>query len=73
LLLSEIKINHRWNTDGLTDGETQQKKFSREKITDRIHPSAFSTVITDGPSVGDGGMAVNISELCQIPTNILCR
>jgi hypothetical protein len=47
--------------------------FSRENITNGIHPSAFSMVITGGLSVGDGGMTVNVSELYQIPTDIFRR
>jgi hypothetical protein len=30
-------------------------------------------VITDGISVGDGGMMINILELCQIPIDIFRR
>ena len=51
----------------------EKKQISRENITNGIHPSAFSTVITGGLSVGDGGMAVNVFELCQIPTDIFRR
>jgi hypothetical protein len=40
------------------------KKISRENITDGINTSVFSTVITNGYSISDGGMTVNVSELC---------
>jgi len=67
------KTNHRRNINGLIDDDARQKNNSRENITDGIHPFAFSMVITDGLSVGDGGMAVNVSELWQIPTDIFRR
>jgi hypothetical protein len=49
-MLLEIK---KPTTDGLTDGDARQKKYSHKNITDGIHPSAFSMVITDGISVGN--------------------
>ena len=71
LILSEIKkTNHRRS---YRQQRGAKKQISRENITNGIHPSAFSTVITGGLSVGDGGMAVNVSELCQIPTDIFRR
>ena len=54
------KNTHRRNTDGLTDGYARaKKKVSRGNITDGINPSEISTVITDGISVGNYGMAGN--------------
>jgi len=48
----------------------RQKKVSRVNITDGINPSAISTVITDGISIGNYGMAGNcLPTLCEIPTN----
>jgi hypothetical protein len=71
LILLEIKKTNHWrNTDGLTDGEARQKKYFPGESTGKIIPFVFSTVITDGLSVGDCGMAVNISKLYQIPTDI---
>jgi hypothetical protein len=64
--------NKKPNTDGLTDDEARQKKISCENITDGILSSAFLTVLTDEISVGDGGMTVNVLELCQIPTDRFC-
>jgi hypothetical protein len=64
------KINHRRS---YRRQRGAKKQISRENITNGIHPSAFSTVITGGLSVGDGGMVVNVSELCQIPTDIFRR
>jgi len=53
---------------------TRQKKVSRGNITDGINPSASSTVITDGNSVGNYGMAGNcFASLCEIPTDIIRR
>jgi len=60
MILLEIK---KPTTDGLTDGEARQKKSSHENFTDGIIPSVFSTVITDGKTVGVVAWAVNISEL----------
>jgi hypothetical protein len=46
-----------------------KKNFPGES-TGKIILFVFSTVITDGLSVGDCGMTVNISKLYQIPTDI---
>jgi hypothetical protein len=71
LILSEIKkTNHRRS---YKRQRVAKFFFSRENITNGIHPSAFSMVITGGLSVGDGGMTVNVSELYQIPTDIFRR
>jgi hypothetical protein len=52
----------------------RQKKVSRGNITDGINPSAISTVIIDGLSVGNYGIASNcLPTLCEIPTDIIRR
>jgi len=49
----------------------RQKKVSCGNITDGINLSAISTVITDGISVGNYGIAGNcLPTLCEIPTDI---
>ena len=65
------KNTHRRNIDGLIDGYARaKKKGSRLNITDGINPSAISTVITDGISVGNYGMVGNcLATLCEIPTD----
>jgi hypothetical protein len=46
-------------------GARQKKKVSRGNITDGINPSESLTVITDGHSVGNYGMAGNcVATLC---------
>jgi hypothetical protein len=51
-----------------------QKKVSHGNITDGINPSAISTVITDGLSVGNYGIGSNcLPTLCEIPTDIIRR
>jgi hypothetical protein len=48
----------------------RKKKVSRRNITDGINPSAISTVIIDGISVGNYGRACNcLPTLCEIPTD----
>jgi hypothetical protein len=43
-------------------------------ITDGINPSEFSTVITDGQSVGNYGIGGNcVATLCEIPTDNIRR
>jgi hypothetical protein len=62
-------------TDGLTDGYARaKKKVSRGNIIDGINPSEILTVITDGNSVGNYGMAGNcVATLYEIPTDIIRR
>ena len=48
--------------------------FSRETFIDKIYPSVFSTVITDGMTVGDCGMGGKyFRTLCKLPTDIVRR
>jgi hypothetical protein len=71
--------NKKTPTDGTptvlqTDTCAPKKQVSRGNITDGINPSAISTVITDGISVGNYGMAGNcLPTLCEIPTDIIRR
>jgi len=52
----------------------QRKKISGGNITDEINPSEFSTVITDGQSVGNYGIRGNcVATLCEIPTDNIRR
>jgi len=56
-------------SSSLTTGTTPLNSF-----TDGINPSAISTVITDGISVGNYGMAGNcLATLCEIPTDNIRR
>jgi hypothetical protein len=75
VILSEIKkkTNHQRNTDGLTNYEARQKKISTENITDEIILSVFSTVITDGISVGDGGMGGKYFRTLSNTDRYICR
>jgi hypothetical protein len=50
------------------------KKNSRQKFTDGISPSVFSTVITDEMVVNDCGMGGKyFRTLCKLPTDIVRR
>jgi len=52
----------------------EPKKVSRGNITDGINPSEISTVLTDGISVGNYGMAGNcLPTLCEIPMDMIRR
>jgi hypothetical protein len=50
------------------------KKVSCGNITDGINPSEISTVLTDGISVGNYGIASNcLPTLYEIPTDMIRR
>jgi hypothetical protein len=75
LILSQIKktppTKHRRSYRRI---RARQKKVSHRNITDGINPSAISTVITDGLSVGNYGIGSNcLPTLYEILTDNICR
>jgi hypothetical protein len=75
LILSQIKKQPTDGTPTVLQTDTHaKKKFSIGNITDGINPFEFSTVITDGLSVGNYGIGGNcVATLCEISTDIIRR